>query len=134
MLLILLFLVVIIVLSLFVSNNLLLSENYTTEPIQPLRLVNNFKGALYNNSMNSNYGNFGIIGDYPAIPVSNNCQLDFNCTNFPYTSDDKNVSVCRRCNGSIFKNYNIKGYEPLEVYARATGKPRQSRNINANSA
>ena len=130
--LILLFLLVVIILSVFVSNQL--SENYTTEPVQPLQLINTFKGAMYNNKINSNFGNFGIIGDYPAIPVADNCQLDFNCTNFPYESDDKNVSVCRRCNGSIFKNYNIKGYEPLDVYARATGKPRQSRNINANSA
>lgn len=79
-----------------------------------------------------NYGNFGIIGKFPAIPICDNCGLDFGCSNYAYPVDDKNKNICRKCNQTgIFKNYNQMD-KKLRVFARSVGRPRQCRNIMAN--
>lgn len=77
-----------------------------------------------------NYGNFGIIGKYPAIPICDSCGLEFDCSNYGYNdTDDKNVNVCRKCNANaLYKNYN-QLCKPLYVYARSVGRPRQCRRI-----
>lgn len=77
-----------------------------------------------------NYGNFGIIGKFPSIPICDSCRLEYNCSNYAYTNvDDRNINVCRKCNKNVlYKNYNDLN-KPLYVYARSAGRPRQCRNI-----
>jgi hypothetical protein len=84
-----------------------------------------------NRHISKNFGNFGIIGKFPAIPLCNSCGLEFNCVNYPYTdADDKNMNVCRKCDPhSLSKNYNQID-KPLFVSARSAGRPRQCRQIN----
>ncbi|GAI82862.1 unnamed protein product [marine sediment metagenome] len=84
-----------------------------------------------NKPMTKNYGNFGIIGKFPAIPICDSCHLDFDCVNYDWTdTDDRNANVCRKCKKNVlYKNYNDLS-EPLYVYARSVGRPRQSRKIN----
>jgi len=87
----------------------------------------------YNINTPTNFGNFGIIGSFPAIPICNSCGLEFGCTGFPYDSDDKNETVCRKCRAnSLHKNYTNLN-EPIYVYARSAGRPRQCRRINGGS-
>ena len=87
--------------------------------------------APNNRRVSKNFGNFGIIGKFPAIPVCDSCGLDFDCVNYAYIDvDDRNANVCRKCRKSVlYKNYN-KSAEPLYVYARSAGRPRQSRRIH----
>lgn len=84
-----------------------------------------------NRKMLKNYGNFGIIGKFPAIPICDSCKLEFDCVNYAYTDvDDRNMNVCRKCKKNVlYKNYNNLE-EPLYVYARSAGRPRQCRKIN----
>ena len=112
MLLIFLLLLVVIFIGLFIQRR----EYYTTDPILPTVLVNTTPTALHNNSINSNFGNFGKIGSYPAIPSPDNCSLDFNCMNY---LDDYNMSICKKCSLA----------QPQNVFARAVGKPRQETNL-----
>lgn len=84
-----------------------------------------------NRRLPKNFGNFGIIGKFPAIPICDTCKLDFDCVNYAYTDvDDRNMNVCRKCKKNIlYKNYNDLS-EPLHVYARSAGRPRQCRQLN----
>ena len=87
--------------------------------------------APNNRRVSKNFGNFSIFGKFPAIPVCDSCGLDFDCVNYAYTDvDDRNANVCRKCRKHVlYKNYN-KADEPLYVYARSSGRPRQSRRIH----
>ncbi len=78
-----------------------------------------------------NYGNFGIIGKFPAIPICDSCGLDFGCVGYDWSdTDDKNMNVCRKCSrNGIYKNYNDLS-KPLYVNARSAGRPRQCRQLN----
>jgi len=81
--------------------------------------------APNNRLISKNFGNFGIIGKYPSIPVCENCGIHFDCVNYPYTDvDDKNTNVCSKCN----KNYN--NMNPAYVYARTAGRPRVCKRLN----
>ncbi len=87
--------------------------------------------APNNRRVSKNFGNFGITGKFPSIPICNSCGLSFDCSNYAYNDvDDKNANVCRKCNKHVlYKNYNQLD-EPLYVYARSVGRPRQCRKIN----
>jgi hypothetical protein len=114
-------------------------ENYTTlwtpSSCANQNLVNTQCTAMNMNPSNrkllQNYGNFGIIGKFPAIPICNSCNLEFDCVNYAYDDvDDRNVNVCRKCKKNVlYKNYNQLD-EPLFVFARSAGRPRQCRKIN----
>ena len=84
-----------------------------------------------NRRLPKNFGNFGIIGKFPTMPICDSCGLEFDCVNYAYDNvDDKNMNVCRKCNkNSLYKNYNDLS-KPLYVYARSAGRPRQCRQLN----
>lgn len=84
-----------------------------------------------NRRLPKNFGNFGIIGKYPSIPICDSCGLEFDCVGYEYDNvDDKNMNVCRKCKkDSLDKNYNELD-KSLYVYARSVGRPRQCRMIN----
>jgi len=73
---------------------------------------------------NLNFKNFGTNGVTPSFLRCPTCELQYDCSNFPYDVDDKNASVCTKCYQKIsFDNNN------LPVYAKAVGKPRVCKNL-----
>ncbi len=68
---------------------------------------------------NLNFRNFGTNGITPPFLKCPSCHLQFDCSNYPYEVDDKNVSVCTSCYNKISVNN-----DNYPVYAKAVGKPR----------
>jgi cbb3-type cytochrome oxidase subunit 3 len=91
---------------------------YVYEPPYTTNAVN------ISNSNNLNFKNFGTNGIIPPFLKCSSCELQYNCTNFPYDADDKNMSVCQKCYTKTYCNANN---EP--VYAKSAGKPRVCRNL-----
>jgi len=73
---------------------------------------------------NLNFKNFGTNGVTPSFLRCPACELQYDCSNFPYDVDDKNASVCTKCYQKISLNNNN-----LPVYAKAVGKPRVCKNL-----
>ena len=71
-----------------------------------------------------NFKNFGTNGITPPFLKCSSCNLQFDCSNFPYEVDDKNTSVCTSCFNKISLNN-----ENYPVYAKAVGKPRVCKNL-----
>ena len=73
---------------------------------------------------NLNFRNFTTNGVTPPFLKCPSCSLQFQCTDYPYNTDDKNGNVCHKCNEKIsFNNNNFP------VYARSVGRPRVCRNL-----
>jgi hypothetical protein len=76
------------------------------------------------NGNNINFKNFGTSGVTPSFLRCPACELQYDCSNFPYDVDDKNASVCTKCYEKIsFDNNN------MPVYAKSVGKPRVCKNL-----
>jgi hypothetical protein len=91
---------------------------YVYEPPYSTNAIN------YSNNNNLNFKNFGTNGITPPFLKCPSCELQYDCSNFPYEIDDKNMSVCQKCYTKITMNsYN----QP--VYAKAAGKPRVCKNL-----
>lgn len=73
---------------------------------------------------NLNFKNFGTNGVTPSFLRCPACELQYDCSNFPYDVDDKNASVCTKCYQKNSLNNNN-----LPVYAKAVGKPRVCKNL-----
>jgi hypothetical protein len=91
---------------------------YVYEPPYTTNAVN------INNNQNLNFKNFGTNGITPPFLKCQSCNLQFDCSNFPYEVDDKNVSVCNKCNENVYLDKNN-----LPVYAKSVGKPRVCRSL-----
>ena len=91
---------------------------YVYEPPYTTNAVN------ITNSQNLNFKNFGTNGVTPSYIRCPTCNLQFDCSNFPYDVDDKNMSVCTKCHEKVsFDNNNFP------VYAKSVGKPRVCKNL-----
>jgi hypothetical protein len=91
---------------------------YVYEPPYSTNAVN------INNNKNLNFKNFTTNGVTPSFLRCPSCELQYDCSNFPYDVDDKNASVCTKCYEKIsFDNNN------LPVYAKSVGKPRVCKNL-----
>ena len=77
-----------------------------------------------NSNSNMNFKNFGTNGITPPFLKCSSCNLQFDCSNYPYEVDDKNASVCTSCHDKISVNNNN-----YPVYAKAVGKPRLCKNL-----
>jgi len=78
----------------------------------------------FNSNSPINFKNFGTHGITPPFVKCPVCDLQFDCSNFPYDVDDKNGSVCTKCNEKLaFDDNNVP------IYARSNGKPRACRNL-----
>ena len=78
----------------------------------------------FNSNSKINFKNFGTHGITPPFVKCPMCELQFDCSNFPYNIDDKNGSVCTKCNEKLaFDENNVP------IYARSNGKPRACRNL-----
>lgn len=133
------FIIILIIIFIFYYYSDNIKEHYTTSwtpfSMANQKLANTQCTAVNINPANfrslKNYGNFGIIGKFPAIPICDSCGLEFDCMEYPYKNIDEigAANVCRKCNPhALDKNYNILS-KPLYVFARATGRPRQCRRI-----
>ncbi len=60
-------------------------------------------------------------GNYLNCP---SCQLQFDCTNYPYEVDPKHGAVCSSCiEKKLYNEFN------LPVYAKSVGSPRKCRDL-----
>ena len=75
-------------------------------------------------NQNLNFKNFGTNGITPPYLKCPSCELQYDCSNYPYDVDDKNASVCTRCTDKVSLNNNN-----FPVYANSAGKPRVCRNL-----
>ena len=91
---------------------------YVYEPPYTTNAVN------ITNSQNLNFKNFGTNGVTPSYIRCPTCNLQFDCSNFPYDVDDKNASTCTKCSERISVNDNN-----YPVYAKAVGRPRVCKNL-----
>jgi hypothetical protein len=73
-------------------------------------------------SKNINFKNFGTNGITPPYIKCPSCDLQFDCSNFPYEVDDTYTSVCTKCNEKIFLDKNN-----FPVFAKSLGRPRAAR-------
>jgi hypothetical protein len=78
-----------------------------------------------NSNQNLQFKNFGTNGITPPFLKCPSCNLQFNCSNFPYDVDDKNASVCSTCTHKVSLDSNN-----MPVYSKAVGKPRVCRDLN----
>jgi hypothetical protein len=91
---------------------------YVYEPPYSTNAVN-----IYTNQ-NLNFKNFTTNGVTPSYIKCPSCELQYDCTNYPYNVDDKNMSVCTKCNEKISINNNN-----FPIYAKAVGRPRVCKNL-----
>jgi hypothetical protein len=91
---------------------------YVYEPPYSTNAVN-----IYTNQ-NLNFKNFTTNGVTPSYIKCPSCELQYDCTNYPYDVDDKNMSVCTKCNEKISINNNN-----FPIYAKAVGRPRVCKNL-----
>jgi len=91
---------------------------YSYEPPYTTNAIN------INNNKNINFKNFGTNGVTPPFIKCPSCELQYDCSNFPYDIDDNNMTVCTKCNEKIlFNDINMK------VYAKSVGRPRICKNL-----
>ena len=84
----------------------------------------NTSNSININNKNLNFKNFGTSGQTPPYLKCPSCNLQFQCSDYPYEVDDKNQNVCHNCYEKItYDNNNFP------VYAKSVGKPRVCRNL-----
>ena len=77
----------------------------------------------------TNYGNFGTEGFYPPKMRCYDQQLDFNCSNYVYNSNDKHMNVCKSQKNTTIPYLPDNTYIPSHVLGRSAGRPRQCRKL-----
>jgi hypothetical protein len=91
---------------------------FTYEPPYSANAVN------ISSNKNLNFKNFGTNGITPPFLKCPSCNLQYDCSNYPYDVDDKNASVCTKCHEKVSLNNNN-----YPVYSKSVGKPRVCRNL-----
>jgi len=101
-------------------NPLFYEENklVTYEPPYTTNALN------FNSNSKINFKNFGTHGITPPFIKCPVCDLQYECSNFPYDVDSNFGSVCTKCNEKLnFDKNNVL------VYAKSTGKPRACKKL-----
>jgi hypothetical protein len=75
----------------------------------------------------TNIKNAGVKCPQPPYQRCYECDLDFQCSNYPYELSDTNESVCSKCN--LLNKNNHQYYNSPTVMGRAAGRPRQCRKL-----
>lgn len=75
-------------------------------------------------SKNLNFKNFGTDGVVPPYMKCPMCQLQFDCTSYPYKLSDKEGNVCTTCMDRIYLDEHN-----FPVLARTNGRPRVCKNL-----
>ena len=91
---------------------------YVYEPPYSTNAVN------INSNQNLHFKNFTTNGITPPFVKCPSCNLQFDCSNYPYDVDDKNATTCTRCSDKVSLDNNN-----LPVYAKSVGKPRVCKNL-----
>ena len=73
----------------------------------------------------NNYGNFGTDGRYPPKMRCYDNQLDFNCSNYVYNWNDKNMNVCNNQKKTDIAYLPGSKYIPPYVLGKSPGRVRQ---------
>jgi hypothetical protein len=73
---------------------------------------------------NLHFKNFGTNGIEPPYLKCPSCNLQFDCSNYPYDVDEKNANVCTKCYEKISLDNNN-----LPVYAKTVGRPRVCKKL-----
>lgn len=112
----------------YLDNNYLRKEKFsnlyketnliTTEP-------QSTPNAININSKNNYFKNFGTIGNDPPYLKCPSCNIQYDCTNFPYSVDKEHKNVCTNCYEKIY----MDPYYDVRVMSRSVGSPRKCRNI-----
>jgi hypothetical protein len=107
----------------FISNSTIapyFEENrlYVYEPPYSTNAVN------ISSNKNLNFKNFGTNGITPPFLKCPSCELQFDCTNYPYNVDDKNQSVCTGCYEKLSLDNNN-----MTVYSKSVGRPRVCKKL-----
>ena len=86
---------------------------------------NEIASSISNKNMN-----FKNFAESPPNPLCNNCNLNYNCMNLPYTQlSDTYQNVCTRCGVPTVQNY-YNEQEKISVMGRSAGRGRVCRAIN----
>ena len=75
-------------------------------------------------SKNLNFKNFGTDGVVPPYMKCPMCQLQFDCTSYPYKISEKDGNVCTTCMDRIYLDEHN-----FPVLARTNGRPRVCKNL-----
>lgn len=90
----------------------------------------NFVSVNLSDRKNANFKNFGTLGDTPPNPICENCNLNYNCMNAPYTQiSDMHQNVCTRCGDPLKVNYYSLD-QKMTVMGRSAGRGRVCRLLN----
>jgi|SaaInlStandDraft_1057018.scaffolds.fasta_scaffold11769_3 hypothetical protein len=128
--------ILLIFLTLFILEQYEKNEGFTQQYKSPLKQesykLNNRSIDLKGNNGNS----YTTIGEYPAIPLCNSCNLEENKIGPPYlqrnqlgdTSSSIYQTVSTTCNNIFGKNYNNLN-KPFLVAGRSAGRTRQCRRL-----
>lgn len=73
---------------------------------------------------NLNFKNFGTNGITPPFLKCPSCNLQYQCSDYPYDIDEKHGNVCHKCFEKVSFNNNN-----LPVYAKSVGRPRICRDL-----
>lgn len=130
--------ILLIFITLFILETYEKYEGFTQRYISPLkqeRPYMNDKGVDLKDRQN-NFSNFTTIGEYPAIPLCNSCNLQPDTIGPPYlqrnqVGDESSSiyqSVATKCGNIFGKNYNNLN-KPFLVAGRSAGRTRQCRRL-----
>lgn len=105
-------------------------SNTTAPPYYEENRLNVYEPPYSTNAVNIstnknlNFKNFTTNGITPPFLKCPSCNLQYQCTDYPYNVDEKNGNVCHTCSEKI--SYNSNNFP---VYAKAVGQPRICKNL-----
>lgn len=99
-------------------------ENRLVEFIPPITSNSVNISVNPQSSAHAQFSNFATDGITPPFLQCPSCNLQFDCSNYPYEVDQKNMNVCSNCISKIYSD-DLN----MPVYARSNGRPRQCRNL-----
>ncbi len=101
-------------------------ENRLVEYVPPITTnsVNLHLNTQPPNYAHTQFSNFTTNGYYPPFLKCSSCNLQYNCSDYPYEVDEKNMNVCSNC----LEKINLNDLN-MPVYARANGRPRQCKDL-----
>jgi len=105
-------------------------SNSTKPPYNEENRLNVYKPVYSTNAVNLspnknlNFKNFGTNGITPPFLKCPSCNLQYQCSDYPYDIDEKHGNVCHKCFEKVsFNNNNFP------VYAKSVGRPRVCRDL-----
>ena len=105
-------------------------SNTTKPPYYEENRINVYEPPYSTNAVNIspnknlNFRNFTTNGITPPFLKCPSCNLQFECTDYPYHVDQKQGNVCHTCFEKVSLNNNN-----FPVYAKAVGQPRICKNL-----